>query len=674
MANRLINEQSPYLLQHAHNPVDWYPWGDEAFDRAKKENKPVIVSIGYAACHWCHVMERESFEDEATARYMNEHFINIKVDREEHPDVDHLYMDAVQAISQQGGWPLNVFVTPGRVPFYGGTYYPPKPLYGRPSWLQVMERMHEVWTKQQDEVTAQTGQMLNYLEQLSIVAMSRGGEWDAATCRAVADNMLAASDKEFGGFGNAPKFPGSTSILYLLEHYHYTGYEPALLHAAKSLDAMAQGGIYDQLGGGFARYSTDRYWLAPHFEKMLYDNALLVSTYTTAYAITGKALYRKVVEETIAFVNRELRSPDGGFYSALDADSEGVEGKYYTWTWEEWLAATGGDELAERYFGVKENGNWEGTNILHVSMGLEELSGTLGMEINDAGRRIEGAKRKLLHLRAERVRPATDDKCLLAWNALMNLALSHAGRVLSNQTYIQQATQHMQWMLDSYIENSNLQHTYKNGVARIDAKLDDYACLVAAMLQLASISGDDNLIVRATSITEIVQRDFLHNDKTFFYYSSIKQTDIPVRKTDLYDGATPSANGMMAANLIWLGMLMERSAWIEQGRYMLNQMQGQAARYATSFSGWAAAGQRMVAGYVSLVVSGQGANDALSRLNSRLLPHAFILRAREGSNPVPLSSGKHSKDGLKLYVCDTEACRLATTDMEQVEQMLENKL
>ncbi|MBW7913814.1 MAG: thioredoxin domain-containing protein [Taibaiella sp.] len=431
MANRLINEQSPYLLQHAHNPVDWYPWGDEAFERAKNENKPVLVSIGYAACHWCHVMERESFEDEATARYMNEHFINIKVDREEHPDVDHLYMDAVQAISQQGGWPLNVFVTPGRVPFYGGTYYPPKPLYGRPSWLQVMERMHEVWTKQQDEVTAQTGQMLNYLEQLSIVAMSRRGEWDAATCRAVADNMLAASDKEFGGFGNAPKFPGATSILYLLEHYHYTGYEPALQHAVKSLDAMAQGGIYDQLGGGFARYSTDRYWLAPHFEKMLYDNALLVSTYTTAYAITGKALYRKVVEETIAFVNRELRSPDGGFYSALDADSEGVEGKYYTWTWEEWLAATGGDELAERYFGVKENGNWEGTNILHVSMGLEELSGTLGMEINDAGQRIEGAKQQLLQLRAERVRPATDDKCLLAWNALMNLALSHAGKVLS---------------------------------------------------------------------------------------------------------------------------------------------------------------------------------------------------------------------------------------------------
>jgi len=674
MANRLINEQSPYLLQHAHNPVDWYPWGDEAFERAKNENKPVLVSIGYAACHWCHVMERESFEDEATARYMNEHFINIKVDREEHPDVDHLYMDAVQAISRQGGWPLNVFVTPGRVPFYGGTYYPPKPLYGRPSWLQVMERMYDVWTKQQEEVAARAGQMLNYLEQLSVVAMSQGGEWNAATCRTVADNMLAAADTEFGGFGNAPKFPGATSILYLLEHYHYTGYEPALQHAVKSLDAMAEGGIYDQLGGGFARYSTDKYWLAPHFEKMLYDNALLVSTYATAYALTGKVLYRNVVEETIDFVNRELRSPEGGFYSALDADSEGEEGKFYTWTWEEWQAATGGDELAEKYFGVKEEGNWEGTNILHVSEGLEDLSGSLEIGVNEAEQMIEAVKQKLLKYRIERVRPATDDKCLLAWNAMMNLALSHAGKVLSGQTYIQQAIQHMQWMLDTYIVDGNLQHTYKNGVARIDAKLDDYACLVAAMLQLASITGDESLVVQATSITEIVQRDFLHDDKTFFYYSSVKQTDIPVRKTDLYDGATPSANGIMAANLICLGMLMERTAWIEQGRYMLNRMQSQATRYATSFSGWAAAGQRMAAGYVSIVLSGEGVNDALNRLNRLLLPHVFILRAGEGSNSVPLSAGKHSNDGLKLYVCDTESCRLATADIEQVEQMLGNKL
>lgn len=674
MANKLINELSPYLLQHAHNPVDWYPWGDEAFERAKNEHKPVLVSIGYAACHWCHVMERESFENEATANYMNEHFINIKVDREEHPDVDHLYMDAVQAISQQGGWPLNVFVTPDRVPFYGGTYYPPQPLYGRPSWLQVLERMHDVWTKQQDEVVAQTGQMLNYLKQLSVVAAKRGDEWVSATCRTVADNMITAADKEFGGFGNAPKFPGATSVLFLLEHYHYTGYQPALGVAVKSLDAMAEGGIYDQLGGGFARYSTDRYWLAPHFEKMLYDNALLITTYASAYAITGKGLYEKVVEETIAFVNRELRSPEGGFYCALDADSEGEEGKFYTWTWDEWQAATGGDDMAEKYFGIKKEGNWEGTNILHVNIGLEELSASFGIHEKEAEQRINSIKQQLMKYGAERIRPATDDKCLLSWNALMNLALSQAGRVLSVEKYIEQASEHMNWMLKSFTVNGALMHTWKNGTAKIDAKLDDYACLVAAMLQLASITGENAWLLKANALTEIVQENFLHEDRTFFYYSSVIQTDIPVRKTDLYDGSTPSANSIMASNLIVLGMFMERYAWIEQGRYMLTRMQGQAVRYATSFSSWAVAGQRMAAGYQSVVIAGQNAPAAMQELNLLTLPHVAIVVAKAGGESIPLTTGKADEGALRLYVCDTEACRLASADMKQVKQLLENML
>lgn len=674
MANKLINEQSPYLLQHAHNPVEWYPWGDEAFERAKNEHKPVLVSIGYAACHWCHVMERESFEDEATAQYMNEHFINIKVDREEHPDVDHLYMDAVQAISRQGGWPLNVFVTPERVPFYGGTYYPPKPLYGRPSWLQVLERMHDVWTQQQNEVHTQTGQMLNYLKQLSVVATSPGGEWDAAVCRIVADNMISSADKEYGGFGNAPKFPAATSILFLLEHYHYTGYQPALDVAVKSLDAMAEGGIYDQLGGGFARYSTDSYWLAPHFEKMLYDNALLVTTYASAYAITGKDLYRKVVEETIGFVNRELRSPEGGFYCALDADSEGEEGKFYTWTLDEWHAATGGNELAEKYFGIREEGNWEGTNILHVNTGLEELSNAFDISENEAKQAIESVKMQLLRYRANRVRPATDDKCLLAWNALMNLALSHAGRVLSNHGYVQQAKEHMDWMVESFSKEQRLMHTWKNGEAKIDAKLDDYAYLVAAMLQLASITGANELFVKAASFTQIVESDFLHDDRTFFYYSSVLQTDIPVRKTDLYDGSTPSANGIMAANLIWLGMIMERSAWIEQGRYMLNRMQAQSSRYPTSFSVWATYGQRAVAGFHTVVVTADDTQNAMRELYNLYLPHVLAISLITEDDTIPLLHGKHSKYGLKMHVCDAESCRLATADIEQVKQMLENKL
>lgn len=674
MANKLIDEQSPYLLQHAHNPVQWYPWGNEAFERAKKENKPVLVSIGYAACHWCHVMERESFENEATAGYMNEHFINIKVDREEHPDVDHLYMDAVQAISQQGGWPLNVFVTPDRVPFYGGTYFPPQPLYGRPSWLQVLQRMYEIWTNQPGEVKAQTEQMLSYLKQLSVVAMGKAEEWDRAVCRAVADNMLAAADKEYGGFGNAPKFPAATAILYLLDHYHYTGYQPALEQAIRSLDAMAEGGIYDQLGGGFARYSTDKYWLAPHFEKMLYDNALLIVSYATGYAITGKQLYRTVVEETIAFVNQELQSPEGGFYCALDADSEGEEGKFYTWTWDEWQAATGGDELTEKYFGIKKEGNWEGTNILHIRERLDEVAKGFGLTEDQAKQHIDKVKQQLLQARESRIRPATDDKCLLAWNALMNLALSKAGQLLGSSAYVEQAGRHMSWMLGSYLYEGRLMHTWKNGAAKIEAKLDDYAYMIAAMLQLAHVSGDNSLVVQASAFAKITEQEFLHEDKTFFYYSSVRQTDIPVRKTDLYDGSTPSANSIMAANLIWLGMLMESSSWAEQGKYMLNSMQGHANRYATSFSAWAIGGQRLVAGYISVVIAGSGANLALKEIGEEYQPHTLVITTENEVQGIPLLTGKYNVGALRLYICDTESCRPATDDIRLLKQMLANKL
>lgn len=674
MANRLINEQSPYLLQHAHNPVNWYPWGDEAFERAKKENKPVLVSIGYAACHWCHVMERESFEDEATARYMNGHFINIKVDREEHPDVDHMYMDAVQAISQQGGWPLNVFVTPDRVPFYGGTYYPPKPLYGRPSWLQVLERMTEIWATQQDEVAAQTGQMLNYLKQLSVVALHKGKGWDSAACRTVADNMLAMADKEYGGFGNAPKFPAATTIIYLLEHYQYTGYQPALEQALKSLDAMADGGIYDQLGGGFARYSTDKFWLAPHFEKMLYDNALLVMAYTTAYAITGNRKYGTVMDETIEFVNRELTSPEGGFYCALDADSEGIEGKFYTWTWEEWVEATGGDVIAAQHFGISETGNWEGTNILHVARDYEELAEEHGMDKGAIEEHIFNVKRKLFQSREKRVRPATDDKCLLAWNALMNLALAQAGEVMKNERYIAHALRHMQWMQKSYLYGNHVHHTWKNGSAKIEGKLDDYAFLIAAMLQLASVSSDNQLIADAAVLAETTEKEFLHDDKVFFYYSSNRQKDIPVRKTDLYDGSMPSANSIMASNLILLGMLMERSAWAEQGRYMLDRMQSSASRYATSFSAWAIAAQRKTAGYATVIITGASTSRGASTFKRSAMPHCYFINSGTNDTGVPLLAGKYSEKDMKIYVCDTESCRLVTGDIKAVEQMLEIKL
>lgn len=657
MPNRLINEQSPYLLQHANNPVDWYAWGDEAFDRAREEHKPVIVSIGYAACHWCHVMEHESFEDDEVAAYMNEHFVCIKVDREEHPDVDHLYMDAVQAIGGNGGWPLNVFVTPDRAPFYGGTYYPPRPAYNRPSWMQLLERIHELWGGQYNEVTLQAEQMIAHLKQASERMTGKGGqEADAATCRKIAEALLKMGDNEQGGFGNAPKFPGTMAIGYLLEHYYFTKHEPSLKHALRSLDAMIDGGIYDQLGGGFARYATDREWLIPHFEKMLYDNALLIGTLCDAYVLTRKERYREVIEETIAFVERELKDESGGYYCALDADSEGEEGKFYTWTWEEWTGALdGNDEAAAAYLGVREEGNWEETNILHVKKSIAEVADELGITVDEAMRRLSAVKEKLLKKRSERVRPLTDDKCLLSWNALMNIALSKAAATLEDMRYATIAVQHMHVMLGQYGAGDKLKHVWKQGIAKIPAKLDDYAYLIQAMLQLATATGENQWIVKASALAEAVTEDFASGEGAF-YYTPVWQTDIPVRKVDLYDGATPSANAVMAHNLWLLGMCMEKPVWVEQGAEMIAKMTETAVRYGYSFGYWAQLVQRQAVGMKTMVLSGEKAADAMQELRRELVPQAYILRLSEDIRDVAILENKFFADKLYIFVCSEKAC------------------
>lgn len=667
MANRLINEQSPYLLQHAHNPVDWYPWCDDAFERAKKENKPVLVSIGYAACHWCHVMERESFENEEVAAYMNAHFINIKVDREEHPDVDHMYMDAVQAISGSGGWPLNAFVTPDRIPFYGGTYFPPRPAYGRLSWLEVLKRIDDIWHQQQSEVQAQTAQMLQYLKQASSVVVSaqNSGDWKKEDCRAMAENLLKQGDNEHGGFGQAPKFPGTMAISYLLEHYHFTKHELSLKHALFSLDAMIKGGIYDQLGGGFARYATDDKWLIPHFEKMLYDNALLVITLCDAYSIEKKPLYKKIIEETISFAERELRSPEGGYYSALDADSEGEEGKFYVWTWEEWGSVMGTeDELLMKYFGVSKEGNWEGVNILHVANDIDVLSKHTSVFRDEIVERIKEAKQKLFATRAKRIRPQTDDKCLLSWNALMNTALMKAAIALQDKQYLSRAEEHMQWMLDAYNSTGSLMHTWKQGTARITANLDDYAYLMQALLQLTSASGDDKWLLYANNLADKVVQEFLHEDGNFFYYTSDQQKDIPVRKIDLYDGALPSANAVMAHNLIILGLCMERNEFSEQAYNMLKSMAGVALRYTYSFSYWCQLLQKYKAEFKTIVITGPDTNKLHQQLQQFYIPHVYAITSKKEISEVPLGNLKFSSKESLIFVCTHQACLPPTPDIE----------
>ena len=671
MANRLQHEQSPYLLQHAHNPVAWYPWGDEAFEKAKAEHKPVLVSIGYAACHWCHVMEKESFEDEVTAAYMNEHFVCIKVDREEHPDVDHMYMDAVQAIGGHGGWPLNVFVTPERIPYYGGTYYPPRPAYNRPSWMQLMQRMTEIWNYQHDEVTQQADQMIQHLRQASQkLSVQNDTAINKETCRKIAENLLKQADKEKGGFGNAPKFPGTMAISYLLEHYHFTGYEPALKHAIRSLDAMIAGGIYDQLQGGFARYATDDNWLAPHFEKMLYDNALLISALCDGYSITKQPRYKEVIVDTIAFAEKELKDESGGYYCALDADSEGEEGKFYTWTWDEWMVATeGGDDIAAQYFGVRKEGNWEGTNILHVAKSIEKTALENGLSNDELERRINEVKSRLRDVRAERIRPLTDDKSLLSWNALMNISLSKAGVVLQSDEYLQRATEHMQWMLGSYFINRQLQHAWKKGIAKIPAKLDDYAYLVQALLQLASATGENKWVQKANELIQVVVAEFSREDG-FFYYTPEKQKDIPVRKVDLYDGATPSANALMAGNLWLCGMCMEQTSWIEQAHKMLQQMADTTIRYGLSFGYWALLLQRRAEGLKTVICTGSEARVSRRRIQEYYIPNAFLLTSQKEIFEMPLLEKKFFGDKLYIFVCSEQACLAPVDSVEAALQLL----
>jgi uncharacterized protein len=680
MANRLQHETSPYLLQHANNPVDWYPWGEEAFSRAKEENKPVLVSIGYAACHWCHVMEHESFEDLSVADFMNEHFINIKVDREEHPDVDHLYMDALQAMSGAGGWPLNMFVTPDKKPFYGGTYFPPVSMYGRSSWIDLLVALNNAWHEKPEEIQLQSEQMLQHLKQASIVSTVAAHEQHLKDeeIDSLALNLLRNADKDSGGFGGAPKFPPTGSLQFLLEyeHFHKNRNESiakeALEHALFSLDKMIEGGIYDQIGGGFSRYATDKDWLVPHFEKMLYDNALLLSVLCDAYRISGNNRYRQIIEETIVFCKRELRSEKSlGFYCALDADSEGVEGKFYTWTWKQWNDVMEGAHPALAvYFGISKEGNWEETNILNVAVGEEEILKQYTLELEEWNHMLKEAKHKLLVKRTERIRPATDDKMLLSWNALMNIALVDAAIALGSGDYLSEAVAHMDWMLNTFGNtDGSLYHVCKNEQAKIPAKLDDYTYLIKALYHLASARFDERYIVEANRLMVYINKHFLSEDKTFYYFSSDIQDDILVRKIEVYDGATPAANSMMMENLWNMGNLMEQSSWMVQSEAMLFAQKQVVTRYPSSFARWAIFMQRYKAGLKQLVICGEQATEKLLEWNKDLSPEVLVIALDKPADQVPAAMHKYIPGKTLLYLCQQFICKSPVSSVSEVRSL-----
>ncbi|MFM1794997.1 MAG: hypothetical protein RL642_1382, partial [Bacteroidota bacterium] len=491
--NKLIHESSPYLLQHAHNPVDWYPWGEEALTKAKEEDKPILVSIGYAACHWCHVMEKESFEDVPTALLMNQHFVCIKIDREERPDLDHLFMDALQAISGNGGWPLNMFLTSEGRPFYGGTYFPPKRVHNRHSWQEVLLQIHQAYQQRRKEIEDQASNLVDYLSRSNqTIGFKTDLKIDTSNftlghCEQAFQALMGVSDKIHGGFGKAPKFPQTFSIQYLLRFAHFTGNKEALVQAELSLQSMMRGGIYDQIGGGFCRYSTDTSWLAPHFEKMTYDNALLLVVLSEAYQLTQNPDYKRVAIQTVDFMKREMMSDGQGFYAALDADSEGEEGKFYTWTKSEFEEVLQEDAtMMADWFDVTEEGNWEGVNILRTKKIVDEWRSDHQMTEKQAANKIQEAINQLLAARKKRVRPGTDDKVILGWNALFNHALVKAALAFDQPEWLILAEENMQLLLSVFASDHDIQwlHTYKQGQAKFPAFLDDLAYLIQALIAL----------------------------------------------------------------------------------------------------------------------------------------------------------------------------------------------
>ena len=643
VANRLADETSPYLLQHKDNPVDWYPWGEEALTRAREEDRPILLSIGYSACHWCHVMERESFEDDATAAYMNEHFVPVKLDREERPDLDAIYMEACQAMTGHGGWPLNVFLTPEQVPFYAGTYFPPEDRSGMPSWLRVLEAVIEAWNEKREEIRAGSARVAERL---------RGGAGLEPSNEVIDPGLLDEAvaalrmnyDKVNGGFGSAPKFPPASAIELLLRR----GDTEMTTH---TLRAMASGGMYDQVGGGFARYSVDASWLVPHFEKMLYDNALLARAYLHGWQVTGEPLFRTVCEETLDWALREMRGEEGGFLSALDADSEGVEGKFYVWSLED-LRNAGGDEAVQA-FGATEEGNFEGSNILVR-----------------AGEASPELKRRLYEVRAERVWPGLDDKRLTSWNALMIAALAEAGAVLERDDYLDAARGCADFILTTLRDDDGrLLRTWKGGEAKLNAYLEDHAYLLEALLTLYEATFEPRWFAEARALADTMIERFADEERGGFFETSSDHEQLVARRKDLEDHPIPSGNASAAYGLLRLAALTGEHEYEERAVGVFRLLHTIAARHPQAFAHLLQALDFHLAPVKEVALVGPGREPLERTVRSRFRPHVVL--AGGEADGVPLLEGREPVDGrAAAYVCEHFACQRPVTEPEELEALL----
>jgi uncharacterized protein YyaL (SSP411 family) len=667
--NRLINAKSPYLQQHANNPVDWYEWGPEALQKAKDENKPLIISIGYAACHWCHVMEHESFMDSTVAKIMNENFVSIKIDREERPDIDQIYMNAAHLITGRGGWPLNAFALPDGRPFYAGTYFP------KEQWIDVLKQLSDLYKTEHAKVVKQAEALTEGIKRQEIITLPGDAtrNYSKATYQGIFNNWQSMIDRNKGGLKKAPKFPLPAGWEFLLQYHYLTKNEQALKAVTTTLDEMAKGGIYDQIGGGFARYSTDTRWFAPHFEKMLYDNGQLVSLYAHAYKVTKDHTYAEVIRETLEFIKREMTSPEGGFYSSLNADSEGEEGKFYVWTREEIEKALN-DRTAELiidYYQVKKSGNWEhNKNILYRKESKRKFAGKKNLSLNEWNKILSRAENRLLNERSKRIRPSTDDKVLTSWNALMMKGYIDAYLALGEESYLKTALQNARFLEENMIrKNGRLWRNYKDGEAGIEAFLDDYALLADAYIQLYQATLDVHWLNLARKITDYAIAHFLDEQSGMFYYTSDQSENLIVRKMEITDNVIPASNSVMAHVLYRLGEYFYHQQYMQMSEIMLNHVAKKVPAGGPYYANWGMLMGLLAYEPYEVAIMGSQAQEKNKILQSDFLPTSLFMGGDEEN--LPLLENKLADGKTMIYVCRNKMCKMPVTEVDKALELME---
>ena len=683
MPNKLINENSPYLLQHANNPVEWYPWGEAALTKARTENKPIFLSIGYAACHWCHVMAHESFEDEDTAALMNEHFVNIKVDREERPDIDAIYMQATVAMTGSGGWPMSVFLTPDLKPFYAGTYFPPVQRYNMPAFKDVLSGIARAYKAEPEEIARVSSQVSNHLQQSFISEQSNELTFQPEHLNAAAKALNEAYDWGYGGWGQAPKFPQPMTIEFLLRRYA-AGDEQALKPAIHVLTAMARGGMYDVVGGGFSRYSVDNFWRVPHFEKMLYDNAQLACAYLHAWQITREPFFKQIVVETLDFVARELTDPAGGFYSSLDADSEGEEGKFYVWTQEEIRQALKGDaEFFEAAYGISPRGNWEGKTVLQRALDDASLAARFKLDPQIIPVKLADSHAKLFVARSSRVRPGTDDKVLTAWNGLMLTAYAEAARILDEpdlqDKYFSLATGNAEFLLKDLRPGGKLKRSWRKGKATNDVFLEDYAALILGLIELYQTDFNNQWFAAAQELTQEML-DLFSDPSGGFFDTSTENKELLLRPKDLQDNAIPSGNALACEALLKLAAFTDNGDYRDRAEASLKLVVDHALRYPTSFARWLSAADFALANVKQVAVvyplNQEEARELLHAIQAEYRPNLIVAASSypPSSQAPALLADRPLKEGKPtVYVCEGFVCKMPVTSASEAQELLSEK-